>query len=160
MQFAVLWLFRSGERIVIFAGAVKRGRTGDRIGYAGLAGPSVGTQHQSISALNGKTVKPSGGHLAGAISLLSHRCLEVEPVADKSNEIPTVQTLLERAAILAGQMVSLDALHTQHKTVLQILYDKGADYLVPIAGNQPTLLQTAQQLLPESVPPSGGEGGG
>ena len=77
-------------------------------------------------------------------------------VADKSNEIPATQKLIERAPILAGQMVSLDAMHTQHKTVAQILYDKGADYLLPIAGNQESLLQSAQHLLPESVPPSGG----
>jgi hypothetical protein len=95
--------------------------------------------------------------LAGAISLPSHRCLGVEPVADKSNEIPATQRLIARAPILPGQMVSLDAMHTQHQTVVQILFAKGADYLLPIKGNQDTLLQTAPQLLPESVPPSGRE---
>ena len=64
--------------------------------------------------------------------------------------------LVQRAPILPGQMVIFDALHTQHKTVAQILYDKGADYLLPIKGNQETLLKTAQQLLPESLPPSTG----
>jgi hypothetical protein len=120
----------------------------------------LGPSTDPLVALDGKTVKHSGVHLAGAISFPSHRCLGVEPVADKSNEIPAVQRLIERAPILPGQMVSLDAMHTQHKTVAQILYDKGADYLVPVAGNQPTLLETAQQLLPESVPPSSGQGGG
>jgi len=95
-----------------------------------------------------------------SISLPSHRCLGVEPVADKSNEIPAAQKLIERAPIRPGQMVSLDAMHTQHKTVAQILYDKGADYLLPIAGNQGTLLKTAQQLLPESLSPSGSQTGG
>ncbi|MEK7362318.1 MAG: ISAs1 family transposase [Pseudomonadota bacterium] len=120
----------------------------------------LGPNTDPLVAIDGKTVKHSGVHLAGAISLPSHRCLGVEPVAGKSNEIPATQKLLERAPILPGQMVSLDALHTQHKTVAQILYDKGADYLLPIKGNQETLLETAQQLLPESVPPSGREGGG
>jgi hypothetical protein len=36
--------------------------------------------------------------------------------------------LIERAPIVPGQMVSLDAMHTQHQTVAQILYDKGTDY--------------------------------
>jgi hypothetical protein len=76
-------------------------------------------------------------------------------VADKSNEIPATQRLIERAPIQPGQMVGLDAMHTQHKTVGQILYDKGADYLLPLAGNQESLLKAAQHLLPESVPPSG-----
>jgi hypothetical protein len=117
----------------------------------------LGPNTDPLVAIDGKTVKHSKVHLAGAISLPSHRCLGVEPVADKSNEIPAVQKLLERAPIVPGQMVSLDAMHTQHKTVAPILYDKGADYLVPIAGNQGTLLETAQALLPESVPPSGRE---
>jgi len=120
----------------------------------------LGPNTDPLVAIDGKTVKHSGVHLVGAISLPSHRCLGVEPVADKSNEIPAAQALIERAPILPGQLVSLDAMHTQHKTVAQILYDKGADYLVPIAGNQPTLLKNAQELLPESVPPSGGQGGG
>jgi hypothetical protein len=57
-------------------------------------------------------------------------------------------------------MVSLDALNTQHKTVGQILYDKGADYLLPLKGNQSGLLDGAQHLLPESASPSGGQVGG
>jgi hypothetical protein len=120
----------------------------------------LGPNTDPLVAIDGKTIKHSGVHLAGAISLPSHRCLGVEPVADKSNEIPATQKLLERAPILPGQMVTLDAMHTQHKTVAQILYDKGADYLLPIKGNQETLLANAQQLLPESVPPSGPAGGG
>jgi hypothetical protein len=117
----------------------------------------LGPNTDPLVAIDGKTVKHGKVHLAGAISLPSHRCLGVEPVADKSNEIPATQKLIERAPILAGQMVSLDAMHTQHKTVAHILYDKGADYLLPMAGNQQSLLETAQHLLPESVPPSGRE---
>jgi hypothetical protein len=117
----------------------------------------LGPNTDPLVAIDGKTLKHSGVHLAGAISLPSHRCLGAEPVADKSNEIPATQKLIARAPILPGQMVSLDAMHTQHQTVAQILFDKGADYLLPIKGNQDTLLQTAPQLLPESLPPSGRE---
>jgi hypothetical protein len=120
----------------------------------------LGPNTDPLVAIDGKTLKHSGVHLAGAISLPSHRCLGVEPVADKSNEIPATQRLIARAPILPGQMVSLDAMHTQHQTVDQILFDKGADYLLPIKGNQDTLLQTAPQLLPESFPPSGDPSGG
>ena len=114
-------------------------RRGGRIRDAGLAGPGAGTQYRSVGGDDGKTLKHSGCIWSGPSACSSHRCLGVEPVADKSNEIPAVQKLLERAPILPGQMVSLDALHTQHKTVAQILYDKGADYLLPIKGNQETL---------------------
>ena len=116
----------------------------------------LGPNTDPLVAIDGKTLKHSGVHLVGAISLPSHRCLGVQPVADKSNEIPAAQKLIQRAPIRPGQMVSLDALNTQHKTVAQILYDKGADYLLPIKGNQAGLLKSAQSLLPESVPPSGG----
>ena len=120
----------------------------------------LGPNPDPLVAIDGKTLKHSGVHLVGAIGLPSHRCLGVEPVADKSNEIPAAQKLIARAPIVAGQMVSLDALNTQHKTVRQILYDKGADYLLPLKGNQSGLLESAQQLLPESVPPSGRPTGG
>jgi hypothetical protein len=115
----------------------------------------LGPNTDPLVAIDGKTLKHSKVHLVGAIGLPSHRCLGVEPVADKSNEIPAAQRLIERAPIQPGQVVSLDALNTQHKTVAQILYDKGADYLLPLKGNQNGLLTAAQQLLPESVPPSG-----
>jgi hypothetical protein len=117
----------------------------------------LGPNTDPLVAIDGKTLKHGKVHLVGAISLPSHRCLGVEPVADKSNEIPAAQRLIERAPILAGQMVGLDAMNMQHKTVAQILYDKGADYLLPLAGNQKSLLETAQHLLPEGVPPSGSE---
>jgi hypothetical protein len=117
----------------------------------------LGPNTDPLVAIDGKTVKAGKVHLAGAISLPSHRCLGVEPVADKSNEIPATQRLIERAPIVPGQMVGLDAMHTQHKTVAQILYDKGADYLLPLAGNQDGLFKTAGHLLPESLPPSGGQ---
>jgi hypothetical protein len=48
-------------------------------------------------------------------------------------------------------------MHTQHQTVHPILYDRGADYSLILRENQPTLLQTAQQLLPADLPPSTGE---
>lgn len=120
----------------------------------------LGPNNDPLVAIDGKTLKHSGVHLVGAVSLPSHRCLGVEPVADKTNEIPTAQKLLERLPIQPGQLVSLDSMHTQHKTVAQILYDKGADYLLTIKGNQGGLLKSAQQLLPESVPPSSLDEGG
>lgn len=119
----------------------------------------LGPDTDPLVAIDGKTIRHSGVHLVGAVGLPSHRCLGVEPVADKSNEIPAAQKLIERAAIRPGQMVSFDALNTQHKTIQQILYDKGADYLAPLKGNQSGLLATAQNLLPEGVPPAGGPPG-
>jgi predicted transposase YbfD/YdcC len=79
----------------------------------------------------------------------------VKAVADKSNEITAVRQLVDRPD-LEGCLVEMDALNTQDETVRKLLHEKGADYLVSIKDNQPTLATTAQTLLPQDVPPSGG----
>ena len=50
----------------------------------------------------------------------------------------------------------MDALNTQDETVHKLLHQKGADYIVSIKDNQPTLATSAQTLLAQEVPPSGG----
>jgi hypothetical protein len=72
----------------------------------------------------------------------------------KENEIPAARRLLERAP-LAGRLISLDALHTQHQTAAQIVLGCGADYLFTLKANQEGLLQTAQTLVPSAFFPSG-----
>ena len=78
---------------------------------------------------------------------------------DKTNEITAVRQLIERTE-LEGRLVEMDALNTQDQTVQKLLYEKGADYVVSIKDNQPTLATTAQSLLAQDVPPSGGHLGG
>jgi hypothetical protein len=106
--------------------------------------------------LDGKEVRGGKVLLVNAIAQPSQRLLGVEPVAKKTNEIPTARTLIDRLD-LGGKIVQLDGMHTQHATVHQILYEKGADYSLILRDNQPTLLKTAQQLLPADVPPCTGE---
>jgi hypothetical protein len=106
--------------------------------------------------IDGKEVRGGDLMLVNAMAQPSQRLLGVEAVDSKTNEIPTARTLIERLD-LQGKMVQLDGMHTQHQTVQQILYEKGGDYSLILRDNQPTLLQTAQTLLPAGVPPSGGE---
>jgi len=80
----------------------------------------------------------------------------VEAVDRKTNEIPTARTLIQRLE-LRGKLVQMDGMHTQHHTVHQLLYEKGADYSLILRDNQTTLLETAQTLLPADTPPSTGE---
>jgi hypothetical protein len=103
--------------------------------------------------VDGKEVRGGDVLLVNAIAQPSQRLLGVEPVGRNTNEIPTAQTLLQRLD-LSGRMVQLDGMHTQHQTVHQILYQKNADYSLILRENQPTLLKTAQQLLPASLSPS------
>ncbi len=102
--------------------------------------------------IDGKQVCAGGLMLVNAVAQPGQQVLGVEPVDKKTNEIPTARALIERLE-LAGKMVQLDGLHTQHETAYQILYDKGADYSLILRDNQPTLLKTAQQLLPADIPP-------
>ena len=73
--------------------------------------------------------------------------------AKKENEIPAARRLLERLSV-AGRLVSLDALHTQHQTAAQIVLGNGADYLFTLKANQDGLLATAQTLVPSGFFPS------
>ena len=102
--------------------------------------------------LDGKEVRGGKLMLVNAIAQPSQRLLGVEAVDRKTNEIPTARTLLQRLD-LQGKMTQLDGMHTQHQTVHQILYEKGGDYSLIVRDNQPTLLATAQQLLPADLPP-------
>ena len=106
--------------------------------------------------IDGKDVRGGKVMLVNAIAQPSQRLLGVEAVDKKTNEIPTARTLIDRLD-LHGKIVQLDGMHTQHETVHQILYEKGADYSLILRENQPTLLKTAQQLLPADLPPCTGE---
>jgi hypothetical protein len=105
--------------------------------------------------IDGKEVRGGKVMLVNALAQPSQRLLGVEAVDKKTNEIPTARTLIKRLE-LSGKMVQLDGMHTQHETVHQILYEKGADYSLILRENQPTLLETAQQLLPADLPPCTG----
>ena len=109
-----------------------------------------------LVAIDGKTLNHSGVHLVSAITVPSLRCLGVQAVPDKTNEITAARQLIDRLD-LDGRLVETDALHTQDESVQKLLYEKGADSIVTIKDNQPTLLTTAQNLLAQEVPPSGSD---
>ena len=108
----------------------------------------------SVVVLDGKALRGSGGtQLVGAINAQSGRTLGVETVADKSNEIPAGQTLLDRLE-LDGTIALMDALHTQTQTARAIVQEGGGDFALFVKGNQPGLLKQAQHFLPEDFSPS------
>ncbi len=64
-----------------------------------------------------------------------------EAVADKSNELTAIPALLARLAEndgLRGALVSIDAIAT-NATIASSIKDAGADYLLAVKANQPTL---------------------
>lgn len=97
-------------------------------------------------AIDGKSLRGSavGGespvHMVSAFATALGIVLGQEKVADKSNEITAIPALLEALAI-QGCLVSIDALGTQRE-IARAIRDLGADYLLAVKANQPTLHQT------------------
>lgn len=114
----------------------------------------LGAADSGVVVLDGKALRGSGRtQLVGAINAGSGRTLGIEPVADKSNEIPAGQTLLDRLD-LDGTIALMDALHTQVETARVIVQEGGGDYVLVVKGNQGDLQKQAAHFLPEVFSPS------
>jgi len=105
-------------------------------------GGVVGVLREQI-AIDGKALRGSATaadspvHLVSAFATRLGLVLGQEKVADKSNEITAIPTLLEALAI-KGCLVSIDAMGTQRE-IARLIRAQGADYLLAVKGNQPTL---------------------
>jgi predicted transposase YbfD/YdcC len=100
-------------------------------------------------AIDGKTVRRSHDratgraalHLVSAFAANSHLVLGQEAVDDKTNETSAIPALLEKLAAgrgLDGAVVTIDAIACNPQ-IAQSIRDVGADYLLAVKGNQPTL---------------------
>ena len=99
-------------------------------------------QTEAALAVDGKTLRGAlkiGAEVTQMVTALGHRlgftvgAVEVE----EGHEIAAVQALLAQV-VVAGKVVTLDALNTQRQTAPQI-GDAGGDYLMTVKGNQPEL---------------------
>jgi predicted transposase YbfD/YdcC len=113
-----------------------------------------------LIALDGKTSRRSHDRAAGkaALHLISafatHEKLVLgqEAVDAKSNEIVAIPALLERLAAsgaLAGALVTIDAIAC-NSSIAQAIIDHGADYLLAVKGNQPTLLSEIERFFDDA----------
>jgi hypothetical protein len=109
-------------------------------------------------AIDGKTLCGSADGDAKAVHLLAallHREAVVTAqiaVPDKTNEIPCAKALLAPLD-LAGAVVTADALHTQRETARYLVEETGADYLLTVKDNQPTLHADLARLPPRAFSP-------
>lgn len=111
-------------------------------------------------AIDGKAQRGSTPHvedeqkpqLVSAQSQPSGRVLGTVAVEQKSNEIPAARDLLEKLGPLDGKLLMLDALHCCQQTLRQTHQDNGADFLIPVKGNQPELEARAKACLPDRTP--------
>jgi predicted transposase YbfD/YdcC len=100
-------------------------------------------------AIDGRTVRRSHDrakgraalHLVCAFAVNRHLVLGQEAVGDKSNETTAIPLLLEKLAAgrsLEGVVVTIDAIACNPQ-IAQAIRNAGADYLLAVKGNQPSL---------------------
>ena len=70
---------------------------------------------------------------------------------EKSNEIPAVRDLLTAFTDPAGAVFTIDAMHTQHDTA-QVILSRGADYVMTVKANMPTLYRQLKKLPWAAIP--------
>lgn len=111
----------------------------------------------AVVAVDGKEVrgaKNGSGSTVHLLSALEHESsvvLAQVEVGAKTNEIPCFPVLLERIPDLTGVVVTADALHAQ-RSHADYLHERGADYLVTVKGNQPSLHRQLAFLPWKKVP--------
>ena len=129
----------------------------DRVLGAWLWTRAVRAGGRLVIAIDGKTVRGAKGrdgkapHLVAALAHGIGAVLGQVAVDEKSNEIPAVRELLKAFADLAGAVLTIDAMHTQHDTA-QLILGRGADYVMTVKANMPTLYQQLKKLPWARIP--------
>src|ERR1700756_1442084 len=129
----------------------------DRVLGAWLHTRAVRAGGRLVIAIDGKTVRGARSkagkapHLVAALAHGIGAVLGQVAVDEKSNEIPAVRELLTAFTDLAGAVFTIDAMHTQHDTAQAIL-GRGADYVMTVKGNMPTLYRQLKKLPWAAVP--------
>jgi len=107
---------------------------------------------EELIVLDGKQPRHGGGHsVLTAVTVPCQFYLGSAIVDQKTNEIPMARELFQHLD-LDGRKVSLDALHTQDQTARALVLEHGADFLLTVKDNQPTLRANIEKLVP--APPA------
>jgi predicted transposase YbfD/YdcC len=129
----------------------------DRVLGAWLHTRAARADGRLVIAIDGKTVrgaKNKEGRAPHLVAALAHgigAVLGQVAVDAKSNEIPAVRELLKTFASLASAVITIDAMHTQSDTA-QVILGRGADYVMTVKGNMPTLYKQLKKLPWAAVP--------
>ena len=117
-------------------------------------------EQPDLVAIDGKTLRRSHDcsaarpalHLVSAFATNASLVLGQEAVSDKSNELSAIPVLLERLAAdggLTGTVVSIDAIACTG-TIAQTIRNAGADYLLAVKANQPTLRREVETFFTDA----------
>lgn len=119
-------------------------------------------EKDEVVAIDGKTSRRSGKvnatplHLVSAFAAGAGLVLGQRATAAKSNEKTAIPELLATLA-LEGCIVTIDAMGTQ-PSIAQAIRDRGANYILSVKDNQPTLADSMQdffvafQAAPDKTP--------
>ena len=118
----------------------------------------LGDAPGQVVAVDGKTLRRSADHahereavhLVSAWATASGLVLGQEATAAKSNEITAIPRLL-RLLALEGCVVTIDAMGCQSAIATQV-HAQGADYVLALKGNQPTLERTVRTAFADRDP--------
>ncbi len=113
-----------------------------------------------LVAIDGKTSRRSHDrgqgagplHLVSAFATTARLVLAQEAVPDKANELAAIPPLLARLGAedgLKGALVSIDAIAT-NAAVAEAIAGQGADYLLAVKANQPTLRAEVEAAFAEA----------
>jgi len=119
-------------------------------------------ERPGLVAIDGKTSRRSHDrsadtaplHLVSAYATTSRLVLGQQAVADKSNEINAIPVLIARLAQnggLKGALVSIDAIAT-NAVIAKAIADAGANYLLAVKANQPTLRAEIETFFEDLAP--------
>ena len=129
----------------------------DRVLGAWLHTRAARVSGRLVIAIDGKTVRGArdkNGKAPHLVEALAHgigAVLGQVAVDAKSNEIPAMRDLLKAFADLAGAVITIDAMHTQHDTA-RVILARQADYVMTVKGNVPTLYRQLRKLPWAAVP--------
>lgn len=119
---------------------------------------AVGSLHEQGVAIDGKTLRRSGEpvngkealHLVSAWATQQGVVLGQVPTADHSNEITAIPVLLQLLD-LRGAVVTIDAMGCQKEIARQVRA-QGADYVLAVKDNQPSLAKLLRYKLGRGRP--------
>ena len=117
----------------------------------------VGASDGKLIAIDGKTLRhsfdtangKSALHLVSAWASANHLLLGQQAVTDKSNEITAIPALL-KLLDLQGALVTIDAIGCQ-KRITEEIVAGGADYVLAVKDNQPTLHDDVRRVFLEAL---------
>jgi predicted transposase YbfD/YdcC len=112
---------------------------------ATLGGEHVAIDGKALRGSHDGDTRPYALHLVSAWASEARLFLGQVAVAAKSNEITAIPLLLELLDI-EGDVVTIDAMGCQ-KEIAKAIVDKGADYVLAVKDNQPTLHQAIHETF-------------